>query len=274
MSPGQPFNDKVLACAERNSSWVCVGLDPAPERMPTGYRPEPSEVLRFNRAIIEATSDLVCAYKPNLAFYEWMGAEGWTALRETIRSVPSHVAVILDAKRGDIGNTAAMYAKALFEELGGDAATVSPFLGTDSVKPFLRYQEKGVILLCLTSNPGARELQIKNNLHIQVAELSNEWSQINSNVGLVVGATQAAQLRAIRAICPDRLFLVPGIGAQGGDLPETVRAGAGRDRLRLIVNAARSIIHADAGPGFAEAARREAQRLRDGINNVYSQPVA
>jgi orotidine-5'-phosphate decarboxylase len=274
MSAGQGFNDKVLACAERNSSWVCVGLDPAPDRMPSGFRPEPADVLRFNRAIIDATSDLVCAYKPNLAFYEWMGAEGWTALRETIRSVPAHVAVILDAKRGDIGNTAAMYAKALFEDLEGDAATVSPFLGTDSVEPFLRHREKGVIVLCLTSNPGARELQIKNNLHLQVAELSNAWACTNGNVGLVVGATQAAQLRAIRGICPDRLFLVPGIGAQGGDLAETVRAGAGRDRLRLIINAARSIIHADAGPEFAQAARRETQRLRDGINHVYSQPVA
>jgi len=274
VTPAPSFTEKLLACVEQNSSWICVGLDPALERLPTGFRREPSEVVRFNRAIIEATSDLVCAYKPNLAFYECLGREGWDTLKRTIDLIPSGVPVILDAKRGDIGNTAAMYARAVFEELGGDAVTVSPFLGTDSLEPFLKYKNHGVIVLCLTSNPGARDLQIRNNLHLQIAELSNEWVKVNGNVALVVGATQSDQLRSIRSICPDRLLLVPGIGAQGGSLEETIRAGAGESGLRLIINAARSIIHAGSGPDFAEAARAEAQRLRDGINHVHAQSAS
>jgi len=267
----QSFTDKLLACAERNDSWLCVGLDPAMDKLPSGFRREPTEILRFNRAIIDATSDLVCAYKPNAAFYECLGREGWDTLKGTIDAIPSHIPVILDAKRGDIGNTAAMYAKSVYEELNADAATVSPFLGTDSLEPFLKYADRGVIVLCLTSNPGARDFQVKNNLHIQIAERSNEWAKKNGNVALVVGATQADQLSAIRAICPDRLFLVPGIGAQGGSLEETIRAGAGRSGLRLIINASRGVIQAGSGPDFADASRVEAKRLRDEIRHVHSQ---
>ncbi len=268
------FNEKLSQCAERNLSWVCVGLDPAPNRLPEGFASEPSDILRFNQAIIDSTSDLVCAYKPNLAFYESLGQEGWNTLRRTIESIPSHIPVILDAKRGDIGNTAAMYAKALFEDLGGDAATVNPFLGTDSLEPFLKYKSHGIIVLCLTSNPGAADFQLRHNLHIQIAEMSNEWAKTNPNVALVVGATQADHLASIRRICPDRLFLVPGIGAQGGSLEETVRVGASKKGIRLIINAARSIIHASAGRDFADAARAEAQRLKEQINHVHLQQPA
>jgi orotidine-5'-phosphate decarboxylase len=256
------FTDKLLASQESHESLLCIGLDPDPDRLPRGFEPRPRDIVRFNRAIIEATSDLVCAYKPNLAFYEALGKKGWKVLHKTIKAIPAGVPVILDAKRGDIGHTAAMYAKALFDELGGDAVTVNPLLGTDSLEPFLARRDRGVFVLCLTSNEGAQEFQIKNGLHLQIAARLRTWRRRNPNAGLVVGATHPAALAEIRALAPDALILVPGVGAQGGDLMETLRAGQSHIGPRLIINASRSVIHAGRGSDFAEAARVEAQRLR------------
>lgn len=268
MTTAVSFNDKLRACVAKNQSWICVGLDPDPKRLPAGFAATPAGILKFNRAIIQATSDLVCAYKPNLAFYEIMGDGGWKTLARTIRAIPSHIPVILDAKRGDIGNTAAMYARALFDELGGDAVTVNPLLGSDSLEPFFAHEGKGVFVLCLTSNRGAREFQIKNKLHLQIARRCRAWAKVNPNVGLVVGATHPRSLRELRALCPRQMFLVPGVGAQGGDMEKTVRAGTGARELQLIINASRSVIHAASDRRFAEAARREAQSLREAVSRV------
>jgi orotidine-5'-phosphate decarboxylase len=259
------FTMKVLGCAERNGSLLCVGLDPDPAMLPKGFEPKRRDIQAFNREIIDATKDLVCAYKPNLAFYEVMGRKGWKALERTLAAIPGHVPVILDAKRGDIAHTAAMYARALFDGLGADAVTVNPLLGTDSLEPFLARSEKGVFVLCLTSNPGSRELQLKNRLHLQIARMCRAWAKQNSHVGLVVGATHPKELREVRALCPDQLLLVPGVGAQGGDLEWTLRAGSSHLGPQMIINASRSIIHASRGKDFAEAARREATKLREAI---------
>ncbi|MBN1475187.1 orotidine-5'-phosphate decarboxylase [Candidatus Sumerlaeota bacterium] len=260
------FTHRLLAAQELNGSLLCVGLDPDLTKLPEGFEPRPRDVLAFNRAIIEVTRDLVCAYKPNLAFYESLGRKGWKTLRRTIDLIPEQIPVILDAKRGDIGNTAALYAKALFEELDADAATVNPLMGTDSLEPFLEHPGRGVFVLCLTSNPGSREFQLSNSLHLQIAKAVREkWRRKNSNVGLVVGATHPKELRDIRAICPDQIILIPGVGAQGGALEETIRAGVSHVGPQMIINASRSIIHAGKGKDFAKAARAAAKSLRQEI---------
>jgi orotidine-5'-phosphate decarboxylase len=193
------FSDKLLAASRRNESLLCVGLDPAPESMPkVGF-------LEFNKAIIDATADLVCAYKPNLAFYEASGVEGLKVLQKTIEHIPDHIPIIGDGKRGDIGNTARAYAKALFVTFGFDAATVSPYLGFDSIEPFIEYNEKGVFILCRTSNPGAMDFQslvdVRGTpLYETVARRAKEWN-VHGNIGLVVGATYTEELKAIRQLC-------------------------------------------------------------------------
>ncbi|MEX0786398.1 MAG: orotidine-5'-phosphate decarboxylase [Dehalococcoidia bacterium] len=252
--------------AQNNHSLLCVGLDPDPERL------RADEVAGFLRAIIEATSDLVCAYKPNLAFYEQYGEAGQRALREVLDAVPDHIPVIADAKRGDVAHTAAAYARALFDDLGVDAATVNPYLGGDAVAPFVERADKGVIIVCRTSNPGAvdlQDLQVAGEhgtrpLYVAVAELALRWNT-NGNVGLVVGATYPEEMRRLRELCPELPFLVPGIGPQEGELERAVRAGLDASGGGIIVNAARKVIYAGEGPGFAEAARREATALRDEI---------
>lgn len=259
------FTMKILGCAERNSSLLCVGLDPDPAALPRGFDHRGRDLLAFNRAIIDATKDLVCAYKPNVAFYETLGRKGWKALERTRDAIPKHIPVIIDAKRGDIGHTAAMYARALFDHLGADAVTVNPLLGTDSLEPFLAHTSRGVFVLCLTSNPGSREFQLRNRLHLQIARACRGWAKTNSNVGLVVGATHPKELREIRTLCPDQLLLVPGIGAQGGDLAWVLRAGMSHLGPQMIINASRSVIHASRGKDFAEAARRAAEKIREEI---------
>ncbi|NUP90882.1 MAG: orotidine-5'-phosphate decarboxylase [Candidatus Sumerlaeia bacterium] len=266
------FTHKWLAAVDRSRSLLCVGLDPHPDQMPRGFEHRGRDVAAFNRAVIEATSDLVCAYKANMAFYEILGRKGWKALERTIAAVPPHIPVIIDAKRGDIPSSAEMYARALFDGLGADAVTVSPFLGGDSVEPFLRHQGRGVFALCLTSNDGAREFQIKNRLHHQIARASRRWSRISHHLGLVVGATHPRELREIRALCPSQVFLVPGIGRQGGDLEAVIRAGIAHTGPQLIINASRSIIHASGAKDFAEAARAAAQHLRDRICACLNPP--
>jgi len=258
------FTDKLLTASRKNKSWLCIGLDPDPELMPA------VNVLQFNKAVIEATSDLVCAYKPNLAFYEALGTEGLAILEKTIKYIPGDIPVIGDAKRGDIGNTAKAYAKALFSVLRLDAATVNPYLGYDSVEPFINYQDKGVFILCRTSNKGATDfqnLQINGRpLYEVVAQKAREWN-IHGNIGLVVGSTYPEELRRVRSICPEMPLLIPGIGAQGGDLASAVGYGVDARGEKAIINVSRQILYASKEKDFARAARNVAERIRNQIND-------
>lgn len=255
-----PFADRARAA----DSLLCVGLDSDMEQLAKlPLPPEDDPQVAFNRAIVEATADYVCAYKPNLAFYESRGAAGWRALTETMRLIPPEIPVIADAKRGDIGNTARHYAQALFEDLGASAVTVNPLLGHDSVRPFLEYADRVTFLLCHTSNPGAADFQLHGGatpLYRRIAEKAVEWNT-NGNVGLVVGATYPDRLAEIRTLVGPRMpILCPGIGAQAGDVDAMRQAGDG-DAGALIVNASRSILFAGSDAAFANAARAEAARL-------------
>lgn len=269
------FFTKLQAAVERNNSLLCVGLDPNPAQAPARYQAadgNPAEtIVAWNRAIIAQTQDLVCAYKPNIAFYEAFGAIGMEALRQTLALIPPHIPVLLDAKRGDIGSTAEAYARACFDDLGVDGVTLSPYLGKDSIEPFARYADKGLFVLCHTSNPGAgefQELEIADwrtldrepnqPLYIHVARTAAAWSP---NVGLVVGATFPQAIADVRSAAPQAWFLVPGIGAQGGDLEATLAAGVRADGGGVIISASRNIASAD---DHEQAARK----LRDEINAV------
>ncbi len=274
------FFDKLTAAARRADSLLCVGLDPAPDQVPARFRDAhpgdlPAAILAWNRAVIAATQELVCAYKPNIAFYEALGTAGMETLRATLAAIPPELPVILDAKRGDIGSTAAAYARACFEELGVDAVTLSPYLGRDSVDPFARYAGKGLFVLCHTSNPSAgdfqhleisdwRRLDREPNqpLYLHVARSAVGWSP---DVGLVVGATYPEAIAEVRRAAPDAWFLVPGIGAQGGDLEATLAAGLRPDGLGLLINASRGV----AGAADPRAA---ALALRDAINAARARP--
>ncbi|OGS36876.1 MAG: orotidine 5'-phosphate decarboxylase, partial [Elusimicrobia bacterium RIFOXYB2_FULL_49_7] len=236
------FIDKLRKASADNRSLLCVGLDFDPEKTPPPFRDDPAA---YNKLIIDATQDLVCAYKPNAAFYEGLGRKGLDALSATLSYIPSHIPVILDAKRGDIGNTSAQYARAVFEEMGADAVTVSPYMGEDSVSPFLQFAGKGVFVLCLTSNPGSKDFQRlkcgNEYIYLHVARKCVEWAaRYPADLGLVVGATQE-EIAEIRSLCllP---FLVPGVGSQGGDLGRAVREG-NRNGALAVINASRSIIY-------------------------------
>lgn len=262
----QTFRNRFEAVAERNHSLLCVGLDPDPTKTPEGVT-----VRDFLMGIVEATSDLVACYKPNIAFFEpWLG-DGIDMLRDLIAAVPRDVPVLLDAKRGDIGHTSEAYARAVFESLGAHAVTVNPYLGRDAVEPFLRYADRHSFLLCRTSNAGAvdvQDLQVEGRpLYERIAGLANEWNT-RGNVGLVVGATYPAEAARIREICPDLLFLMPGVGAQEGDLEAAVRAGMDKQGAGIAVNASRGVLYPPAGEGgrWADASREAATRLRDQIN--------
>ena len=260
------FADKLLAAGRRNSSLLCVGLDPDPELIAK------VSLLEFNKAIVDATADLVCAYKPNLAFYEALGIDGLELLQKTIEHIPGHIPIIGDAKRGDIGNTAKAYAKALFVNFGFDAATVSPYLGFDSIEPFIEYEDKGVFVLCRTSNPGAVDFQGLVDaqgipLYEAVARKAEEWN-VQGNIGLVVGATYPDELKLVRRLCQEMPLLIPGIGAQGGDLASAVKYGVDGGGEKAIIAVSRQVIYASRGEDFAEAARRSAQELRDRINDL------
>lgn len=264
------FTDKLSNISQRNDSLLCIGLDPDPLLMPTGVT-----VPEFNKAIIDATADLVCAYKPNFAFYEVLGEEGPEALRQTIKLVPPEIPVIADAKRNDIGNTAKAYARAIFEYYGCDAATVNPYLGFDSVEPFLNYQDRGVFILCRTSNPGAADFQSlicniqtePRRLYEFVAEKAAEWNKY-SNIGLVVGATYPEELVNVRQQHPEMLLLIPGVGSQGGDLNTVVRKGVDKRGAGIIINSSRQVLYAAKGSDFAFAARKVASTIREQINRI------
>ena len=258
------FTDKLLNASRKNKSWLCIGLDPDPELMPA------VDVLQFNEDIIDATHDLVCAYKPNLAFYEALGTEGLAILEKTVKHIPCDIPVIGDAKRGDIGNTARAYARALFCVLGFDAATVNPYLGYDSVEPFIDYRDKGVFVLCRTSNKGAADFQNLRTsdvpLYEVVAQKAREWNT-RGNIGLVVGATYPEELRKVRSICPEMPLLIPGVGAQGGDLALAVGYGVDARGENAIINVSRQILYASREKDFAQAARNVAEKVRNQINS-------
>ncbi len=265
------FQELLAQATSQHDSRVCVGLDPEIERFPIHLRSRGDAILAFNRAIVDATADLVCAYKPQIAHYAAVGAE--EALLETIRYIRERapgVPVILDSKRGDIGSTAEKYAKEAFERYGADAVTVNPYLGRDSAEPFLQYADKGIVVLCRTSNAGAREFQDLvvdgRKLYQIVAEsVAREWNS-RGNCLLVVGATYPEELADIRARTGEMTFLVPGVGAQGGDVEKAVRSGRTAAGAGLVINSSRGIIYAGAGEDFAVAARRATLELRDAIN--------
>jgi orotidine-5'-phosphate decarboxylase len=265
------FIDKLLSAGRRNKSLLCIGLYPDVTLMPK------VDLLEFNKAIVDATADLACAYKPNLAFYEALGIDGLKVLQKTIEHIPDHIPVIGDGKRGDIGNTAKAYAKALFETFGFDAATVSPYLGYDSVEPFLGYGDKGIFILCRTSNTGAADFQSLVDaqgrpLYEAVARKAKNWDT-RGNIGLVVGATYPDELKAIRQLCPEMPLLIPGIGAQGGDLASAVKNGIDARGEKAIIAISRQILYASKGKDFAQAARHNAQGLRDDINKLVGQVI-
>lgn len=272
MSPSiNAFHLALDRAIDRHDSWVCVGLDPEPEKLPAILRHRPQAILEFNRAIIDATADLVCAYKPQIAHYAAVGAED--QLLETIRYIRERapgVPVILDSKRGDIGSTAEKYAREAFERFGADAVTVNPYLGRDAAEPFLAYKDKGVIVLCRTSNAGAREFQDlqvggRKLYEIVADHVARDWN-VHGNCLLVVGATYPEELAAVRACAGEMTFLVPGVGAQGGDVERVVRQGRNAKGRGLIVNSSRGILYAGSGEDFAVAARRATLELRAAIN--------
>jgi orotidine-5'-phosphate decarboxylase len=265
------FIDMLLGAQRRNGSMLCVGLDPEPSRFPAGLKGDASKIFEFCARIVDATADLVIAFKPQIAYFAAHRAEAQLEqLMAHMRSSAPHVPVILDAKRGDIGSTAEQYAKEAFERYGADAVTLSPFMGFDSVQPYLKYEGKGAFLLCRTSNPGGDDLQNQHlsdvegapRLYEHVAKLAQGPWNTNGQLGLVVGATYPAEIEAVRKVAPNVPLLIPGVGAQGGDAVATVKAGW-RPNAPIVVNSSRAIIYASDGEGYAEAARREARKTRD-----------
>ena len=275
------FFAKLEAAAVRNQSLLCVGLDPTPAQLPTRHQRADGDpiagILDWNRAVIEATADLVAVYKPNIAFYEALGLPGMELLRQTLALIPDGIPVLLDAKRGDIGSTAAAYAQACFDQWGVDAVTLNPYLGRDSIEPFAAYPDKGLFVLCHTSNPSAGDFQhLEINdwrtldrdpnraLYERVAQTAATWSP---NVAYVVGATYPEQMAAVRSVVPDRWILVPGLGAQGGDLPSIMATGIRPDGMGLIISVSRGI-------ALAEDYRAAATEFRAAINRHLPTPTA
>ena len=271
------FMQQLAQAWERNNSLVCVGLDPEPERFPAALRDAPDGIFEFCRAIVDATADLVCCFKPQIAHFAALRAEAvLVRLIAHIHAQHPQVLVILDAKRGDIGSTANHYASEAFDRYGADAVTLNPYLGRDALQPFLDRQDKGAVILCHTSNPGAKDLQeLKvfdaigggRKLYQHVAALvANDWNA-HGNCALVVGATYPEELAEVRRIVGDTIpLLVPGVGAQGGDVAAVVHKGKNSTGAGLIISSSRTILYASAGEDFATAARRAAQSLRDEIN--------
>jgi orotidine-5'-phosphate decarboxylase len=262
------FLEKLQKVQRKNRSLLCVGLDTDPAKLPASLGTSRAAVAQFNRLIIEATSDLVCAYKLNLAFYESLGERGWRILKDTLAAIPENIITIGDGKRGDIGNTAEQYAHALYDDFGFDAATVNPYMGFDSVEPFIRNDRNCAFVLALTSNEGSNDFQRLNiggrPLYERIVQAAVKWNT-KKNLGLVVGATHPNELQPIRKLAPTLPILIPGIGKQGGDLESAVRFGSDKNGRLAIINASRSILYASTGKDFAAAARSEAQQLRDQI---------
>ena len=265
------FLEMLRAAAAQNQSMLCVGLDPEPSRFPKKFNGDASKIYDFCAAIVDATADVVIAFKPQIAYFAAHRAEGQLErLMAHMRRTAPHVPIILDAKRGDIGSTASQYAIEAFERYGADAVTLSPFMGFDSLEPYLKYAGKGAFLLCRTSNPGGDDLQNQRLASVEGQPLLYEhiarlaqgpWNR-NGQLGLVVGATYPAEIERVRSVAPTLPLLIPGVGAQGGDAVATVRAGW-RPDAPIIVNSSRAVLYASADDNFADAARREALRTRD-----------
>lgn len=268
------FVEQLRALSRKNDSLLCVGLDPDPRLLPEAIKGGAGETetdfLRFNKAIIEQTADLVCAYKLNLAFYLAGGTAGLEALQQTIRYVTAETPVILDLKCGDVGHTAQQYARACFETYGCHAVTVNPLMGRDALAPFLQYEHGCTFVLCLTSNPGAADFELQamadgKPLYRYIATRIAEWA-VNGNCGAVVAPVDVAKIQELRTILPDIPFLMPGIGAQGLDLEAAVRQGTNQRGELAILNVSRHILYASSAVDFAEAARRAAKKYQEEIN--------
>jgi orotidine-5'-phosphate decarboxylase len=258
--------EKLFKEITSKKSYLCIGLDTDLKKIPTHLLKEKDPVFEFNKQIIDSTHKYAVAYKPNIAFYEALGSKGWESLEKTLEYIPENIFTIADAKRGDIGNTSGLYAKAFFETMKFDSITVAPYMGEDSVKPFLEFKNKTVIILALTSNSGSNDFQmlkLKNDEHLymEVIRLSKTWGDI-SQIMYVVGATKAQMLEQIRTLVPDNFLLVPGVGAQGGSLEDVSKYGMNK-QCGLLVNSSRGIIYASTGKDFASAAEHEARILQE-----------
>lgn len=263
-----PFLDKLTKAQNKNQSLVCIGLDSDFDLLPAHLHEREDPVFEFNKAIVDATKTHCCAYKPNLAFYEALGPRGMETLKRTIMYLPPDIPVILDAKHGDIGNTAKKYAEAIFDDLEGDAVTLSPYMGYDSIEPFLQYENGFAFILALTSNEGAKDFQHLScdgkPLYMHVVEKVSSWNT-NGNLGLVVGASQSEQIKEIRLKAPQLPFLIPGVGAQGGDLNKAVEYGTMNNGM-ILVNISRGVIFASKDQNFATAATEALQAFNFRIN--------
>lgn len=265
--------EELTAQIREKQSYLCVGLDADINRLPRHLMDLQDPVFEFNKAVIDATKDFCVAYKPNLAFYEALGSKGWESLRKTLDYIPETHFTIADAKRGDIGNTSRLYAQAFFGEMGFDSVTVAPYMGVDSVKPFLEFEGKWVILLALTSNKGSNDFQFDRQengqpLYEKVMRKAQEWGT-PGNLMYVVGATHPEKFREIREIAPEHFLLVPGVGAQGGDLDALTLNGANAD-VGLLVNSSRGIIFASEGEDFAEQAGAAAKSLQQSMAGLLT----
>ncbi|MFQ5601762.1 MAG: orotidine-5'-phosphate decarboxylase [bacterium] len=265
------FRQRFLEVTRKKNSLLCVGLDPVWKRMPQAVKSRPEPFFDFCVAIINSTQQMASAFKLNLAFFEAEGSRGWRVLEKLMDVFPPDILRIADAKRADIGTSSEMYAKAILECLDFDAVTVNPYLGQDAVEPFLNWSEKGAIILCLTSNPGAQDFQYfsdgRQPLYMEVLNKVKSWNT-RQNCAIVAGATHVAELSAIRKAAPDLPLLVPGLGAQGGDLEAAVLGGTDSAGEMAIFNFSRSIIYCSSGDDFAEAAAREAEYIKETINKV------
>jgi len=264
---------KLANIQAKNNSIISLGLDLDVKKMPNDFTGSIKKMFDYVHRVIDATSDKVCAYKPNIAFYERFGADGLSLLKQIVHRVPDDIPVIVDCKRGDIGNTASHYAAAMFDWLGADWVTLNPYMGYDSLRPFIEYKEKGVFVLCLTSNTGSKDFQHLTAeglpLYRHVAEKVKYWDK-DSNCGLVVGATQPEELKEIRNVAGDMPILIPGVGAQGGDLETAALYGTANFSKPALINVSRSVLFASQEMDFAQRAREELAKLNDAVNAVRS----
>lgn len=263
--------EQLIAEIKTKKSFLCIGLDTDLEKIPAHLLDSEDPIFEFNKAIIDATKDFCIAYKPNIAFYECLGVKGWESLKKTLDYIPKNIFTIADAKRGDIGNTSKYYAKTFFEYLNFDSVTIAPYMGEDSITPFLEFEDKWVIVLALTSNKGALDFQFMTDnqgekLYQKVLRKSSKWGSAN-NLMYVVGATRAEDIGEVRKIVPNNFFLVPGVGAQGGSLEDVAQYGW-NDDCGLLVNSSRQIIYASNGIDFAEKAKIEAQKLQQEMETI------
>jgi len=265
---------ELIAQIQKKSSFLCVGLDTDLDKIPAHLRKTNDPIFEFNKQIIDHTAPYAVAYKPNIAFYEALGPKGWESLQKTLEYIPRDIFTIADAKRGDIGNTSGLYAKAFFESMHFDSITVAPYMGVDSVKPFLEFKDKWVILLALTSNEGSQDFQIIRSENgkpyfQEILEKSRTWGSAE-NMMYVVGATRGEKIAEVRKIVPDHFFLVPGVGAQGGSLEEVAKYGMNK-HCGLLVNSSRGIIYASSDEGFAQRAGEEAKKLQEEMAKLLQQ---